>query len=157
MSNDNQDYADDFRSGEVMLDDFEGWSDEHKRDFEENTHNGKIGSTLLFENERVRVWNIELQPGERLGAHRHVLEYFWTAVTPGRFIQRSYDGVTYESDYDAGLTHYYKVGDGEYGLHDLENGGDEVMVFTTVEFKDVSPNDPIELDDEPVYSEVQGH
>lgn len=124
-----------------------GWSEEHKQDFEENKFNGVIGSEIVFENDRVRVWNITLEPGERLPAHRHVLEYFWTAVTPGRFIRRSYDGVTYESNYEAGLTHYYEVGDGEFGLHDLENGGDTTMVFTTVEFKDISPNDPLPVDD----------
>src|ERR1700753_1323560 len=45
-----------------------------------------VGTELLSENERTRVWIIRLQPGERVGFHRHVLDYFWTAVSggPGR-------------------------------------------------------------------------
>ena len=31
----------------------------------------------------MRVWTIRLKPGERIGFHRHVLNYFWTAVTGG--------------------------------------------------------------------------
>ncbi|WP_426435506.1 hypothetical protein [Bradyrhizobium genosp. P] len=45
--------------------------------------NGRVGQVLLSETDRVRVWLINLQPGERLPFHRHVLDYFWTAVTPG--------------------------------------------------------------------------
>lgn len=42
----------------------------------------------------------------------------------GRFLQRTYDGTTYESNYEAGLTHYYDVGSGEFALQNLENVGD---------------------------------
>ena len=48
---------------------------------EQQTNNGCVGSTLLSENERVRVWIIRLAPGERIGFHRHVLDYFWTSVS----------------------------------------------------------------------------
>ena len=77
--------------------------------------------------------------------HRHVLTYFWTAITSGRFLQRTYDGTTYESDYDAGLTHYYDVGEGEFALHDLENVGDATMIFCAVELKRESANQPLPL------------
>ena len=50
---------------------------------EKHNNNGCVGSTLLSESERVRVWIIRLAPGERIGFHRHVLDYFWTAVTAG--------------------------------------------------------------------------
>ena len=36
-------------------------------------------TTLVSESDRVRVWTIRLKPGERIGFHRHVLDYFWTA------------------------------------------------------------------------------
>ena len=47
---------------------------------EANNPNPCVGSTLLSETERTRVWIIRLAPGERIGFHRHVLDYFWTAV-----------------------------------------------------------------------------
>ena len=134
-----------FHSGELKLDDFEGWTDEIKQQFEANRLNGNVGTKLQFENERLRVWEIRLEPGGRLPPHRHQLDYMWTAVTPGRFLQRTYDGTSWENDYDAGLTFYAEVGAGEFTQHDLENVGDTEMIFTTVEFKDTSANPPLEL------------
>ena len=53
-------------------------------EFEKNQVNGCVGTRLLSETERVRLWEIRLKPGERIGFHRHVLDYFWTSVTGGR-------------------------------------------------------------------------
>jgi hypothetical protein len=35
----------------------------------------KVGSRLLFENDRVRVWDVSLAPGESLEKHIHRLDY----------------------------------------------------------------------------------
>ena len=51
---------------------------------EKLNNNGCVGSSLLSENDKVRVWIIRLAPGERIGFHRHVLDYFWTSVSGGR-------------------------------------------------------------------------
>lgn len=144
MSKDTTNSDQKFRTGEETSNDYEDWSDEIKEDFERNEYNGNVGTKLLHENDRVRVWEIRLEPGERLPAHRHVLDYFWTAVTPGHYLQRNRDGSTDQNPYDAGLTHFYTVEEDEFALHDLENIGDSDMVFTTVELKD-SANDPLEL------------
>lgn len=143
MSEDTAERADSFRSGELATEGFEGWSDEIKKEFETNEFNGRIGTELVFENESVRVWHMTLEPGEKMPVHRHVLTYFWTAITPGRFLQRTYDGTTYESNYEAGLTHFYDVGKGEFALHNLENVGDTTMIFCAVELKKQSANDPL--------------
>lgn len=139
------DVAEKFRSGELTLSDFEGWTDEIKKQFDENELNGNVGTKLLLENDRLRVWEIRLAPGERLPPHRHQLDYMWTAVTPGRFLQRTYDGTSWENDYEQGLTFYAEVGEGEFTVHDLENVGPGEMIFTTVEFKDTSANSPLDL------------
>ena len=34
-----------------------------------------IGTKLLFENDRVRVWDLALAPGESTGMHRHENDY----------------------------------------------------------------------------------
>ena len=36
--------------------------------------NGCVGTELLSESDQVRVWTIRLEPGERVGFHRHVLD-----------------------------------------------------------------------------------
>lgn len=145
MAEDTRELADDFRSGVLTTSGFEGWSDEIKEEFKRNEFNGNIGSELVFENDRVRVWHMFLDPGEKMPVHRHVLTYFWTALTPGRFLQRTYDGTTYESDYPAGETHFYDVGKGEFALHNLENVGDTRMIFCAVELKKESANEPLGL------------
>ncbi len=136
---------DSFRSGELTTSGFEGWSDEIKQEFRTNNYKGQIGTDFVFENDSVRVWLMTLEPGEKMPVHRHVLTYFWTAITPGRFLQRTYDGTTYESDYQAGLTHFYDVGRGEFALHNLENVGKTQMIFCAVELKKESQNLPLSL------------
>ena len=119
-------------------------SDWPSEEFEANQLNGRVGTRLLSETDRVRVWEIRLAPGERIGFHRHVLDYFWTAVTPGRARLHMQDGSIAESTYVAGDTRHYVYGSGEYTIHDLENVGDSDLWFTTVEFLD-STNEPLEL------------
>jgi len=36
---------------------------------------GEVGSSILFENDRVRIWEIDLLPGEELPMHHHDLDY----------------------------------------------------------------------------------
>jgi hypothetical protein len=61
------------------------WPAEIAAEFERESknHNPCVGTSLLSENEKVRVWIIRLAPGERVGFHRHVLDYFWTSTAPG--------------------------------------------------------------------------
>ena len=111
---------------------------------EKQSNNGCVGSTLLSENERARVWIIRLAPGERIGFHRHVLDYFWTSVSGGRGRQHLQDGSTVEYTYKPGETRHETYGLGQYKVHDLENLGHDEMVFMTVEFLD-SANKPLPI------------
>jgi len=108
------------------------WPAEIAAEFDREAKNPNpcVGSTLLSENERSRVWIIRLAPGERIGFHRHVLDYFWTSVSGGKGRQHVHDGSTVEYTY--------------VPVHDLENLGDKEMVFMTVEYKD-SANKPMQL------------
>ncbi|HEX7776159.1 MAG TPA: hypothetical protein VF449_06490 [Parvibaculum sp.] len=115
---------------------FDGWSPALRQELAEAETNGRVGQRLVSETERVRVWSIALRPGERLGFHKHVLDYFWTAVTPGRGRSRNHRGVTSEIDYRAGETKHLTFGPGEFMIHDLENIGSTDLLFTTVEFLD---------------------
>jgi len=111
---------------------------------ERQNNNGCVGTRLLSESERVRVWIIRLAPGERIGFHRHVLDYFWTSVTGGRGRQHVHDGGTVEYTYQPGETRHETYAPGEFKVHDLENLGDKEMVFMTIEFLD-SANKPLAL------------
>ena len=132
----------------AMTSDSAEWSAELKAEFERESRNpnGCVGSTLLSENDRVRVWIIRLKPGERIGFHRHVLDYFWTSVNGGRARQHLMDGSTVELNYFPGETRHEIYGMGQYKVHDLENLGSEDMIFNTIEFLD-SANTPLPIPD----------
>ena len=120
------------------------WPSTIRKEFEANQLNGRVGTRLLSETDRVRVWEIRLAPGERIGFHRHVLDYFWTAVTDGSALSHTEDGSVIEATYAAGDTRHFVYRTGEYKIHDLENVGDTDLWFTTVEFFD-SANEPLEI------------
>ena len=71
------------------------WPAALKAEFERESraHNGCVGTELLSETDKVRMWIIRLTPGERIGFHRHVLNYFWTSVNGGRGRQHLMDGI----------------------------------------------------------------
>ncbi len=122
------------------------WPADIAAEFEREAKNPNpcVGSTLLSENERTRVWIIRLAPGGRIGFHRHVLDYFWTCISGGRARQHVHDGSIIEMTYKPGETRHESYGKGEFKVHDLENLSDAEMVFMTVEFKD-SANKPMTL------------
>ena len=45
---------------------------------------GDIGTRLLFENDRVRVWEMRLEPGERSALHRHDNDYVMVQLAGDR-------------------------------------------------------------------------
>jgi len=109
--------------------------------------NGCVGTELLSETDKTRVWVIRLKPGERVGFHRHVLNYFWTSVNGGRGKQHLMDGSTVEYSYFPGETRHETYGPGEYKVHDLTNLGDQDMIFMTVESIEGSANKPLSIPD----------
>ena len=113
-------------------------------EFTQNEFNPCVGQILLSESERARVWFIRLRPGERLGFHRHVLDYFWTALTAGTGQSHINGGPAKVSSYAAGETRHLRFGPGEFMVHDLENVGTTDLVFVTVEFLE-SANEPLPL------------
>lgn len=122
------------------------WPQSLKDEFarENERPNGCVGNQLVSEGDRVRVWTIRLQPGERFGFHRHVLDYFWTSVSGGRGRQHLMDGSTVEYTYQPGETRHETYGEGQFKVHDLENIGDAELVFMTVEFLN-SANRPLSI------------
>jgi hypothetical protein len=131
-------------AGDLVAEHYAGWSDDLRAEFRRNAHNGQVGQRLLSETDRVRVWEIRLAPGQRVPAHRHVLDYFWTAIHSGRGRQHTHDGSTREVSYVAGETRHFTFGPGQYLLHDLENIGTTELRFTTVEFLQ-GENEPFPL------------
>jgi len=41
-----------------------------------------VGSKVIYEDDRVRVWNFTLAPGEMTSMHRHDHDYYFVAINP---------------------------------------------------------------------------
>lgn len=131
-------------AGSLLSTDFRAWAPELRKELESNKYNGVVGHRLLSQSDRVRVWTIDLPPGNRVPFHRHVLDYFWTATASGTSIQRTHDGSVREVSYAAGETRHFSFSAGEFLIHDLENTGTTTLAFLTVELLD-GANKPLPL------------
>lgn len=109
---------------------------EFERELEAAPANQAVGTEVLFENDRIRVWEIRLAPGERGPFHAHTRNYFWTVVDGSRGLQRFADGTLAVRDYSEGDTKYLEHTPDTALIHDLENVGASLLRFVTVEFLD---------------------
>jgi hypothetical protein len=123
---------------------FAEWPPELRDELRTNSANPAVGTRLLLEDEVARHWEIRLAPGERIGFHRHVLDYVWTCVSGGAAVSHNGDGETRDVTYDVGETRRLSFGEGESMVHDLANAGDADLIFTTIEYL-ASANAPLPL------------
>jgi len=126
---------------------FAHWPDGVYEDMIANAHSGCVGSLLVSETDRVRVWHLHLPPGARCAFHRHVNPYFWSAHHAGRARGYFSNGEIRDAVHYEGETKHFYYGPGEYMLHSIENIGDTDLAFTTVEFLD-GTNAPLDIPDE---------
>ena len=122
------------------------WPKELQDEIAANAFNGCVGSVLVSETDRVRIWHLHLPVGKRCPFHRHVLDYFWTCHSHGKARGYYEDGRIVDVSHFPGDTKHLYFGPGEYMLHCVENIGDTDLLFTTVEFKQ-SANEPLPIPD----------
>ena len=128
----------------VVAENFDRWSEPLHREFAANAHSGAVGGTLVRETGALRVWETRLAPGARLPVHRHVLDYFWIALTDGHARQHAGDGTSREISWVRGQTLFFPLAEGAHHLHDLKNIGEADLAFLVVEEKGAGaePGDP---------------
>jgi beta-alanine degradation protein BauB len=97
------------------------------------SENRTVGHEVLFENERVRIWGLDLAPGERVPFHSHTSTYFWVCTDEGRAQQRYPSGEIDTFDFRAGDVDFLEIAPGESLIHDLDNCGDTRLRFIAVE------------------------
>ena len=84
-----------------------------------------VGKELLFENDRIRVWDMQLEPSEASDLHTHRSDYVYIYVTPTlmRLERPGEEDVVVASE--DGFVQYRAVG--REGLtHRVTNVGDEL-------------------------------
>jgi mannose-6-phosphate isomerase-like protein (cupin superfamily) len=77
---------------------------------------GDVATTLLLENERVKVWEMRLEPGESSALHRHEHDYLLYIV----------EGTSIDADRPDGSSTSYPVSPGQ--LVFVPRGGTERAV-----------------------------
>jgi quercetin dioxygenase-like cupin family protein len=107
--------------------------DEFADELARAAENFAVGTRLLHEDDRIRVWDITLAPGERLPFHRHRTSYFYRCESGGTVLLRHPDGAeeVYESPADE--VHFHDIGPDDLVVHELENVGETTVRYTTVE------------------------
>jgi quercetin dioxygenase-like cupin family protein len=90
----------------------------------------EVGTRLIFENERVRVWEFTLEPGESIGAHRHDYDYFFYPIEGGTLEVTRAAGVT-RATLKTGEVYFRKGGD----THAAKNVDDHRYHEVLVELK----------------------
>jgi quercetin dioxygenase-like cupin family protein len=70
----------------------------------------EVGHKLIFENERVKVWEFTLAPGETIEAHKHDHDYFFYPIEGGTLEVTRESGVT-RATLEEGKVYYRKGGD----------------------------------------------
>jgi len=92
---------------------------------------GDVGTKLIFENDRVKVWEFTLQPGEAVGEHTHHHDYLilpiessMVEVTRGEQVE--------VSEYAGGSVIYRQKGE----THDAKNVGSGRYHQLIVELKE---------------------
>ena len=88
-------------------------------------------STVMVDDDRVRVTRWDFAPGAETGWHRHGMDYVVTTLTPCVFVLEEPGGGSRRVEMEAGLS--YRRGEGVE--HNVVNGGTEPMAFVEVELK----------------------
>ena len=99
----------------------------------------RVGTKLLFENDRVRVWDLSLAPGESTGLHRHESDFLYVVIGDGELQTRFADGTSDSPrsmfDGDVRFRHGNETRD-----HDAVNTGSSPWRNIVVEFKNQETN-----------------
>ena len=94
---------------------------------------GDVATRLIEENDRVKIWEMDLQPGEESDEHRHEMDYILVILEGDRICGVATDG---REDIDAevhpGLTVFVPKG----GTEIARNTGRERYREILIELKD---------------------
>ncbi|WP_431121363.1 hypothetical protein [Flagellimonas flava] len=124
---------------------FDPWDQKMIDELLHNDVKESLGDRLVFENETVKLWDIRLEPGERLPFRKHNANYNWVCVTGGLALTRHGNGKISMVKLEPGDTEYWEFRGKNY-TNDLENIGDRTIAINVLEYKEVNS------DWKPVYS-----
>ena len=105
---------------------------------------GPIGTNVVYEDDRVRVWRLKLAPGEDSAVHRHDLDHLLIQIAGDRIavLPEPDTGGPYKDRLDAdvvsGMVTFVNAG----GIETARNVGNEQYLEIIVELKGRSGSAP---------------
>ncbi|PCJ96986.1 MAG: hypothetical protein COA50_06775 [Flavobacteriaceae bacterium] len=118
---------------------FDPWEPSKIEELKNMNTNEPLGQHLLFENDTIKLWDISLEPKERLPFRIQKTDYSWICLTGGLAISRFSDGKICLIRVDQEETGYWEFKENQL-VCDLENVGDEVIKINIMEHKPVKEN-----------------
>lgn len=115
----------------------------------------QVGTTVLFENDRVRVWDMTLEPGETCASHRHRHDYLM--IYPDGALGRSSSRSRLER-VEPGLVAFATVGAEGLPPHQITNAGERRSTHYVIELlgpsaaaiaQPLAHNGRVRLEDDP--------
>ncbi len=103
----------------------------------ETNSSENVGTKLLLENDRVRVWELSVAPGETLAQHLHTLDYVYIVAHGGilRFVDPQNAQQTHDTTFVDGHAAFVSVlEEGRVDGH-LTNVGDRPHLNYIIELK----------------------
>jgi quercetin dioxygenase-like cupin family protein len=89
----------------------------------------KCSSTVIIENQKVRVTRFDFGPGQETGWHEHGYDYIITAITNCSMTLENSDGTKSTAEIKAGNAYSRKAG----VRHNVINSSKKLMTFIEIE------------------------
>ncbi len=70
----------------------------------------QVGTKLVYQDERVRIWTLDLAPGEETGIHQHPCDYVYVVLAAGKTQTIDTDGTVHPGDDKVGDSVYHSAG-----------------------------------------------
>lgn len=93
---------------------------------------GEIATNVLFENDRVKIWNLIIEPGGSCPWHLHERDYVTVRVAGDPTILELEDGTTVPGSSGAGQSQYHT----DHKVHRILNHNDSEYENILIELKD---------------------
>lgn len=102
----------------------------------------QVATRVLFENGRIRVWEMALDPGQASDWHTHLNDYVFVNLAPAKINLKVSDREPINRWLDEGFTQYVAVGAKGEANHQLINAGDTPLRQVLIEL--LGPSDTSE-------------
>lgn len=125
---------------------FDPWEQEKIDELFHMELSDSLSDRLIFENERVKLWDLYLGPGERIPFRKINSNLGWVCPTGGLAICRYGNGKINMVKLDPGDAEYFEYQSKNF-VYDLENIGEHPISINILEYKQTQPDNSLQLMD----------